>query len=198
MEVKILFNGDPIWDYIDVEGSLRTSCWKWIGAYNGLKPVCEIDGRRLSAARYIWDLFCSPKLKSDDHLTYCQAGNRSCVSPLHRHYYRDDLEHLERFILRSSDPDACTGWSGSLSHNGYPLILIGGVTRRANRVLYEQLHGPIPPGKLILHRCNARSCLNDLHLYCGSAQDNTNDMVRCGRAPWQRKGSITKGSYICT
>jgi len=147
----------------------------------------EINARRLSAARCIWNLFCSPKLKADDHLTSCQAGNLSCVSPLHRHYYRNDLEHLERFIRRSSDSTACTSWGGALSYNGYPLILIDGITRRANRVLYEQLHGPIPPGKLILHRCNVRFCLNDLHLYCGSAQDNVNDMIRCGRAPWQQR-----------
>jgi len=94
MQVDILFNGDGIWDYIHVEGSLRTSCWTWTGLYNGDHPVYELDGRRLAAARYCWNLFCSPKLKSEDYLTSCQAGNLSCVSPLHRHYFRDDLEHI--------------------------------------------------------------------------------------------------------
>jgi len=137
VEVNILFNGDPVWDYIDVEGSLRRSCWIWIGSYNGKHPVYELAGRRLAAARYCWNLLCSPKLGAEDYLTSCQTGNPSCVSPLHRHYYRDNVEHLERFIMRSSDPNSCTGWSGALSHNGYPLILVDGITRRANRVLYE-------------------------------------------------------------
>jgi len=187
MEVTIKFNGDPIWNKISVSGSLQQSCWQWTGAYNGPKPIYVLDGRRLSAVRYVWNLLCEPKLKPEDHLTYCQAGNWGCVSPLHRHFYRDDLEHIERFIMWSSDPNACTGWSGTKSWNGYPQVVIAGITKRANRVYYELLHGSIPPGKLILHRCNVRSCLNDLHLYAGSAQDNTNDMVRCGRAAWQKR-----------
>jgi len=193
MDVKILFNGNPVWDQIHVEGSLRSSCWEWIGPHNGVKPVWEVDGRRLSAIRYVWNLLCVPKLKQKDRLTRCQAGNPSCVSPLHRHYFRDDLEHIERFIRRSSDPTACTRWSGALSHNGYPLILIDGITRRANRVLYEQLHGLIPLGKLILHRCDMRSCLLDAHLYAGSAQNNVDDMVERGRAAWQQR---TEGSSL--
>jgi len=187
MKVKILFNGDPIWDQIRVEGSLRSSCWEWIGSHNGVHPICELDGRRLSAARHIWNLFCSPMLKADDHLTSCQAGNLSCVSPLHRHYYRNDLEHIERFIIRPSNPDSCTRWTGSRKYNGYPEIGINGHTRRASRVVWELHFGLIPDGLMVLHWCDRRECLNLKCLHLGTAKDNAREMIERGRGHWQKR-----------
>jgi len=194
MEVKILFNGNPIWDQISAKGNLRTGCWTWTGSYNGDHPVYELDGRRLAAARYCWNLFCSPKLLEDDHLTSCQTGNSSCINPLHRHYFRDDLEHIERFIIRPSNPDSCTGWSGCLSEKGYAIIWVKGKRQRAARVVWELHFGCIPDGLMVLHWCDRCACLNHLKcLHLGMAKDNSREMIERGRAAWQRKGRLLEG-----
>src|SRR5262249_13760996 len=35
--------------------------------------------------------------------------------------------------------------------------------------------------QLILHRCHNRPCIRVGHLYCGTPQDNTDDMMEAGR-----------------
>jgi hypothetical protein len=39
------------------------------------------------------------------------------------------------------------------------------------------LVGNIPEGKLILHKCDNRTCCNPDHLFTGSHQDNLDDMI---------------------
>lgn len=41
--------------------------------------------------------------------------------------------------------------------------------------------GPIPKGKFVCHTCDYRRCINPEHLFLGTAQDNTNDMIVKGR-----------------
>lgn len=51
----------------------------------------------------------------------------------------------------------------------------------AHRLAWTLFHGPIPDGMLVCHRCDVRPCFNPEHLFLGTAQDNTDDMIAKGR-----------------
>lgn len=61
----------------------------------------------------------------------------------------------------------CWVWIASLDRHGYGQLNAGGESggiRRAHRVAYELLVGPIPDGLDLDHLCRVRRCVNPAHL----------------------------------
>jgi hypothetical protein len=52
----------------------------------------------------------------------------------------------------------------------------------AHRFSYAMANGPILNGLFVLHKCDNRKCVNPAHLFLGTCQDNTDDMIAKGRA----------------
>lgn len=53
---------------------------------------------------------------------------------------------------------------------------------RVTRLVWEILEGPIPDGMWVLHSCDNTKCISIEHLFLGTPQDNTQDMLKKGRA----------------
>jgi hypothetical protein len=71
--------------------------------------------------------------------------------------------------LRIGEPNACWPWAGKCrTWNGYAQTHQG----LAHRVVYETLHGPIPPGMQIDHLCRNRECTNPNHLEVVTPREN--------------------------
>lgn len=88
----------------------------------------------------------------------------------------------DSFWSRVNKTETCWLWTGHINSDGYGQLSVYGYTERAHRVSWMLSKGIIPAGKLILHKCDIRNCVNPEHLFIGNDADNTLDMVNKGRS----------------
>ena len=71
----------------------------------------------------------------------------------------------ERFWAKVNKTDSCWLWTAGTNGKGYGFFTIAGIgTRRAHRLAYEWLVGPIPEGYELDHLCRVTLCVNPAHL----------------------------------
>lgn len=84
-------------------------------------------------------------------------------------------------------PNGCWLWTGGHHPFGHGHVLWKGKTRRAHRVAWELLRGPLDAWRsykdpLLCHKCDNPRCVNPDHMFIGSSKDNLQDMVCKGRS----------------
>jgi len=75
----------------------------------------------------------------------------------------------------------CKEWIGVLSRDGYGMCCYKAQRQRAHRLAFFTANPDADQGLLVLHKCDNRKCINVDHLYLGTCQDNSTDMVQRGR-----------------
>ena len=97
---------------------------------------------------------------------------------------------MERFWSKVKKTDGCWNWTASTGTKGYGQFFTGTAKARkvvrAHRLSWEMTNGAVPLGLCVLHRCDNRLCVRPSHLWLGTNQDNTDDMIAKGR---RRQGS---------
>lgn len=76
-----------------------------------------------------------------------------------------------RFWSKVRKTETCWEWVAGKDH-GYGIIQAGGRARKAHRLAYEMLVGPIPAGLILDHLCRNRSCVNPAHLEVVTNREN--------------------------
>ena len=92
------------------------------------------------------------------------------------------LERLLNKVIIDKNTD-CWEWQGGKNNIGYGMIRDEDKMRTTHRVSYEEHNDTIiPKGKVVMHTCDNRSCVNPDHLIQGTQQQNMRDMVNKGRS----------------
>lgn len=109
-----------------------------------------------------------------------------------------DRERFDQNVF--PDPNSgCHIWAGGCDEDGYGRLTVGSKldathrTVRAHRYIYQLEKGPIPPGLVVMHKCDTRCCVNPDHLALGTHDDNQKDKARKDRGvrgAWPR--GVTK------
>lgn len=94
-------------------------------------------------------------------------------------------DRYEEKVDRSGE---CHLWTAALDQWGYGLFWAGGWHDsgsprmvRAHRWAWEQEHGPISRGLVVMHACDTPACQRLDHLSLGTVTQNNEDMKRKGR-----------------
>lgn len=89
---------------------------------------------------------------------------------------------LDRLLSKIAvDENNCWLYLGATSNFGYGYFWLHGKNVYAHRASWELHRGPITGGMNVLHTCDVTGCINPDHLWLGTHQENTNDMIAKGR-----------------
>ena len=95
--------------------------------------------------------------------------------------------------VNKNNQDQCWAWVGGLrsQKDKYGSIKINSKAYLPHRISWIIHNKVIPDGLCILHKCDNRLCVNPDHLFLGTRQINTQDMVHKNRqASGVRSGNV--------
>jgi hypothetical protein len=70
------------------------------------------------------------------------------------------------------DANGCWLWQAHCNNDGYGVVSVERKLKKAHRVVYEMLVGPIDEGLTLDHLCRVRHCVNPAHLEPVTHQEN--------------------------
>jgi hypothetical protein len=76
--------------------------------------------------------------------------------------------------------DECWEWQG-VQRKGYGRISVDSKQYSVHRVVFADIHGPIPEGMTVLHTCDNPPCCRPEHLRLATQAENMADMLAKGR-----------------
>jgi len=79
----------------------------------------------------------------------------------------------ERFWSKANETEKCWFWNGYVDPLGYGKH----GKEYAHRLAYLYIHGKIPYGLEVHHKCNNRSCINPEHLEAVTHKENLRQRI---------------------
>lgn len=163
-------------------------CWPWTGGRNNrgdgwIRENGKQSGPMLMAHRLAYELLVGPLPEGLTLIRTAACVRRDCVNPGHLEPLTTAARRrltVRRFWSRVAKGEAggCWLWLGRKDKDGYGVA----AHRKAHRVAYELLVGPIPEGLTLDHyRLNpgprnapcSKACVNPEHLEPATSAENS-------------------------
>ena len=109
--------------------------------------------------------------------------------------YRENFKAKHFLPKVQKTESGCWTWTGLTTLEGYARTKFqyrGGIQQRAHRVAHILFIGPIPKGKVVMHLCNSRTCVNPDHICFGTNRENSRHMVNVGRQAYGERNGLSK------
>jgi hypothetical protein len=108
-----------------------------------------------------------------------QAKGRTCTRRCHC-IWRKTVDAERRFWARVQigSKNECWNWIGYSGRNQRGNVQGNAAAKAA----WQFVNGEVPKGLLVCHKCDNTLCCNQKHLFLGTHQDNSDDMVKKGRS----------------
>jgi hypothetical protein len=172
-------------------------CWNWKGYLDksGL-PVIRMSGGKPDGKTKIIEF--SPRrlsielsgqiISKTEQAQPLMCKNKLCVNPDHLIF--GDEGRFWAKVNKLPEENGCWVWTASQDKDMYGKFRIHDAGKsidvRAHQYSWQLYIGrPVPKSMVICHKCDKPYCVNPYHLFIGTTQDNTQDMVDKGR---QAKG----------
>jgi len=116
----------------------------------------------------------SPITRSSSNERFC---SRTCYLAF------PPLIESARFWSRVDKTESCWVWRGKKNVRGYGQFWAAAQRLElAHRTAWRLIRGPIPVGKLALHKCDNPGCVRPDHIFLGTDLDNSADCRAKGRS----------------
>jgi hypothetical protein len=137
-----------------------------------------------------------------------KSVSRGWCGPHYKNYWRhgnpigkfircsNDMPIQDRLNAKSkiNNETGCIEWTGTINpQTGYGGIRFNGKKFSCHRVSWEINNNKSANGKVIMHLCDNKKCINPNHLIVGTQTDNMKDKVTKNR---QLKGEQVYGSKL--
>jgi len=119
----------------------------------------------------------------------CEYCGKLCYKKYAKAFCSDKCRFMS-YVDVSGD---CWLWKAGKNKSGYGKFSYKRVKSvPAHRVSYMLFVGDIPENKCVCHVCDNPSCVKPIHLWIGTTQENTADMILKGRSLFGEKHNKAK------